>query len=336
MKIEQLIFWIGLCCILLPGCEHELDYYMGEQEPRLTMNALLEAGATENRVFLSLSGKSVIKPVRQATLKLYLNGVCRETVEGGYRHQWDEEAQRLSCLLKTVLSPEDVVRLEVSAEQGKYQASAEVIMPSAPAVIEQVDTMVTKLWTGNSEFDAIQYKIRIRDLPDERNYYRLIIQNGIYYAERPPEGWIPSEVQTIYDQEEFVLSQGHHQTSGDEDYNPFQTNIPNIYQVFTDTYFEDRDYTLNVYTGYRPADDYWYDWDQHICGYARIRLLQITEEEYRYLRALTFLQSDDLENMEMLMEPVIVPSNVENGLGFVGASSEQYVQMEIMHRYPRK
>ena len=40
--------------------------------------------------------------------------------------------------------------------------------------------------------------------------------------------------------------------------------------------------------------------------------------------------------MEMLMEPVIVPSNVENGLGFVGASSEQYVQMEIMHRYPRK
>ena len=111
MKIERLIFWIGLCCILLPGCEHELDYYMGEQEPQLTMgeqepqltmNALLEAGATENRVFLSLSGKSVIKPVRQATLKLYVNGVCRETVEGGYRHQWDEEAQRLSCLLKTV------------------------------------------------------------------------------------------------------------------------------------------------------------------------------------------------------------------------------------------
>ena len=175
MKIKRLIFWIGLCCILLPGCEHELDYYMGVQEPQLTMNALLEAGATENRVFLSLSGKSVIKPVRQATLKLYVNGVCRETVEGGYRHQWDEEAQRLSCLLKTVLSPEDVVRLEVSAEQGKYQASAEVIMPSAPAVIEQVDTMVTQLWTGNSEFDAIQYKIRIRDLPDERNYYRLII-----------------------------------------------------------------------------------------------------------------------------------------------------------------
>ena len=43
MKIEQLIFWIGLCCILLPGCEHELDYYMGEQETQLTMNALLEA-----------------------------------------------------------------------------------------------------------------------------------------------------------------------------------------------------------------------------------------------------------------------------------------------------
>lgn len=58
-----------------------------------------------------------------------------------------------------------------------------------------------------------------------------------------------------------------------------------------------------------------------------VRLLSITEAEYRYLKALNFIESDDYESA--LVEPVIIPSNVKNGLGFVGASSETRVILKL-------
>lgn len=56
-----------------------------------------------------------------------------------------------------------------------------------------------------------------------------------------------------------------------------------------------------------------------------VRLLSITEAQFRYLRAMNCLDSEDYN--ETFMEPVIVPQNVSGGLGFVGASSEQRVTL---------
>lgn len=49
--------------------------------------------------------------------------------------------------------------------------------------------------------------------------------------------------------------------------------------------------------------------------------------EFRYLKALNYLESDNYE--EALMEPVIIPSNVKGGLGFVGISSETRMTMQL-------
>lgn len=53
---------------------------------------------------------------------------------------------------------------------------------------------------------------------------------------------------------------------------------------------------------------------------AVIRLLCITQTDYRYMRAMNCLESGNYN--ETFMEPVIIPQNVVGGLGFVGASSE--------------
>ena len=58
-----------------------------------------------------------------------------------------------------------------------------------------------------------------------------------------------------------------------------------------------------------------------------VRLLSITEAEYRYLKALNCLDDGDYDNT--LMEPISLPCNVIGGLGFVGVCSESRVIIEL-------
>lgn len=74
------------------------------------------------------------------------------------------------------------------------------------------------------------------------------------------------------------------------------------------------------------------DRKNHIQVDVVVRLLSITEAQFRYLRAMNCLDSEDYN--ETFMEPVIVPQNVSGGLGFVGASSEQRVTLRMIDRPP--
>ena len=88
--------------------------------------------------------------------------------------------------------------------------------------------------------------------------------------------------------------------------------------------------TLKVYTPlyqeYYPVEGHYYD---HISRKQTItvRLLSITEAEYRYLKALNCLDDGDYD--DALMEPISLPCNVIGGLGFVGVCSESRVIIEL-------
>ena len=90
--------------------------------------------------------------------------------------------------------------------------------------------------------------------------------------------------------------------------------------------------TLNVYTYYPDFQGWGSDRKNHIQVDVVVRLLSITEAQFRYLRAMNCLDSEDYN--ETFMEPVIVPQNVSGGLGFVGASSEQRVTLRMVDRPP--
>lgn len=75
-----LIIYIGII-LFSTSCENEIPYTPAHSEPQLIMNALLDAGETENYVYLNLSGIHGLSHVEEATVNLYVNGQLIEKAE---------------------------------------------------------------------------------------------------------------------------------------------------------------------------------------------------------------------------------------------------------------
>lgn len=345
------------------ACENEIPYNPGQQNPQLIMNALLNAGQTENLVYLHLSEGNSIGRINEATLSLYVNdkqvespqAISPEEYYGNMQNQLNKG--QYEALLKSMrfkifrltarLQPGDNIRLEATAEGGKYHVSSQVTVPR-PLQSLQVDTCTALIRQWGSMRAHRQYRITLEDLPNEKNYYRLEIVNNkdfrcvIYTPNEDENGdYIKDEngdyIYTItkdtvvnyrytelINREDVILTDGHVTSSDDDENAMFPTNIENKYSIFTDNRFTNSSATLKVYT---PLYDDNYDILQSL-NYTRcylkqnitVRVLSLPETYYRYLKALNCMDDEDYD--EALMEPISLPSNVEGGLGFVGISSE--------------
>lgn len=131
--MKQTIFhFIIYACITgsLSSCENEIPYNPEQKAPLLIMNALLDAGETENFVYLNLSGTGGIGHVDDATVTLTVNGKVTETLEelpplkpvgnpdsDNPLNFIPEINKRKKFRIHTALQPGDVVRLEAVAEK---------------------------------------------------------------------------------------------------------------------------------------------------------------------------------------------------------------------------
>lgn len=364
-----LIIYIAFTGLFM-ACENEIPYNPGEQNPQLIMNALLNAGQTENLVYLHLSEGNSIGRINEATLSLYVNdkqvespqAISPEEYYGNMQNQLDKG--QYEALLKSMrfkifrltarLQPGDNIRLEATAEGGKYHVSSQVTVPR-PLQSLQVDTCTALIRQWGSMRAHRQYRITLEDLPNEKNYYRLEIVNNkdfrcvIYMPSEDENGdYIKDEngnfIYTItkdtvvnyrytelINREDVILTDGHVTNSDDDENAMFPTNIENKYSIFTDNRFTNSSATLKVYT---PLYDDNYDILRSL-NYTRcylkqtitVRLLSLPETYYRYLKALNCMDDEDYD--EALMEPISLPSNVEGGLGFVGISSEIQYTIDI-------
>lgn len=364
-----LIIYIAFTGLFM-ACENEIPYNPGQQNPQLIMNALLNAGQTENLVYLHLSEGNSIGRINEATLSLYVNdkqvespqAISPEEYYGNMQNQLDKG--QYEALLKSMrfkifrltarLQPGDNIRLEATAEGGKYHVSSQVTVPR-PLQSLQVDTCTALIRQWGSMRAHRQYRITLEDLPNEKNYYRLEIVNNkdfrcvIYMPSEDENGdYIKDEngnfIYTItkdtvvnyrytelINREDVILTDGHVTSSDDDENAMFPTNIENKYSIFTDNRFTNSSATLKVYT---PLYDDNYDILRSL-NYTRcylkqtitVRLLSLPETYYRYLKALNCMDDEDYD--EALMEPISLPSNVEGGLGFVGISSEIQYTIDI-------
>lgn len=180
--------------------------------------------------------------------------------------------------------------------------------------------------------DCMRYKITIHDRPNEKNYYRLIIEENTYRisSETGIKYGPFSSYPEIINQEDIVLTDGHLTTADDDKFGILDWTIRNLSNVFTDGRFENGSYTLKIYTSVPYISES--NRKDHFYLDVTVRLLSISQPYYRYLRAMNCLNSEDYN--ETFMEPVIVPQNVSGGLGFVGASSEQQVTLRMVDRPP--
>ena len=320
-----------LTSMLFPACENELPYMNKPQAPQLLMNAFLEAGKEENGVSLCMidADEQQTDYVSNGSITVHVNGEKTETAQvekiyGSFNAP--------NCTLKTPFRPGDHIRFEATAEDGQYQAGCEVEIPLPIEETIRVDTLRTQLKGNSSMMDCMQYKITIHDRPNEKNYYRLIIEENTYRisSEDGIEYGPFSSYPEIINQEDIVLTDGHLTTTDDDKFGILDLTVRNLSNVFTDGRFENGSYTLKVYTSIPYISES--NRKDHFYLDVTVRLLSISQSYYRYLRAMNCLNSEDYN--ETFMEPVIVPQNVSGGLGFIGASSEQRVTLRMIDRPP--
>ena len=63
-----------------------------------------------------------------------------------------------------------------------------------------------------------------------------------------------------------------------------------------------------------------------------LKVYSISEDQYRYLKAATSLEYNDFD-LNFLVEPVLLPSNVSGGLGMVAIDMPTYVEYENIFDY---
>lgn len=356
-KLHLIIYMYVVSALLLTGCENEIPYNPSNQKPLIVMNAMLDAGEAENFVYLHLSEGYSIGKINQATLSLYVNGqlaeepqpmtpqeiyegLSEETYGKDIYEQIIKDIKYKKFCLRTHFQPGDNIRLEATAKNGEYLVSSEVIVPK-PVLDIQVDTCITKILQWNSMRDYRRVMVTLHDLPNEKNYYRLDIQNNYHVNARYPvpllneddtslDWWYKDTIfnytdRELINREDIILTDGHISYSDQDEENEMFPSISNKYNIFTDNQFPNSSATLKVYTALGLY---------YLSGYGsvhsrllslRVRVLSLSKEEYLYLKGLNCMDDDDYDTT--LMEPVSLPSNVQGGLGFVGVSASAEVNM---------
>lgn len=344
MKRSSIICTYMLAAVFLLGCENEIPYHPGSHKPLLIMNALLTAGEAENYVYLHLSEGNSIKPVKQATLSLYVNGQLAEEPQPVTP---SKNAPMTFCL-RTVFRPGDYIRLEATAEGKDYCVESEVTVPQ-PVKSIQVDTCVTKIlqWGGMRDYRRIL--VSLHDLPGEKNYYRLEVLNNYRIKASHPAPSLNEDGSQVTDEsgnpvyhykdtifnytdrelinrEDIILTDGHISNSDQDEDNEMFPIINNKYNIFTDSQFANSHATLKVYTAL--GLDYLNGYQNVYASLQSlsVRVLSLNRDEYLYFKGLNCMD-DDYD--ATLMEPVSLPTNVKGGLGFVGLCAGTQITMDF-------
>lgn len=334
-RSHLIIYTYMLAALWLAGCENQIPYNPGEQKPLLIMNALLDAGKADNYVYLHLSQGNKIRQVNRSTLSLYVNGQLAEKPQP----LEDSQPVRSTFCLHTAFRPGDRIRLEATAEGEEYRVEAEVTVPQ-PVKDIRVDTCTTKIIIRGRMENYRRILVTLRDLPDEKNYYRLeVLNNYRIQAQNPIPVPVEDEfgIRYVYEdtifyytdrelinREDIILTDGHVSYSDKDEENQLFPSIKNKYNVFTDNQFSNSTATLKVYTACK-VDYLGFSAMRPSLLSIVVRLFSLGREEYFYLKGLSTIDDDEYDTT--LMGPVGLPSNVKGGLGFVGVSSEVNVTM---------
>ena len=250
------------------------------------------------------------------------------------------------------------IRLEATTQGGTLRAAAEVQVPQPPQDF-RVDTCTVPINMGSGIVTPHRrYLVTMNDIANESNHYRLDIRNQflvryhIYEYLRDEQGnFIEDEnhnliyterdslttqiYSDLVNREDIILTDGNISHSQEDEDNLMFPRIENKYNIFTDNRFRNSSATLKVYT--RLYDDFTANalhgitYGKTYCTQSiHIRLLNLTADYYRYLKALNCLDDDDYDTT--LMEPVSLPCNVSGGIGFVGVATPREVVITFPER----
>lgn len=314
------ILSILVLSIAAAGCINEIRVDFGEVTPQLVLNAQMEAKEGIQLVYLSESTLSSVKPLKDATVTVYVDGKPFASAFEAVDDEFQDNALATAYSFRGGFPAGSQVK--VTAKKGSWEAWAQADVLPAPA-ISAVDTLRSMERDMDITYESFQTKITFRDLPGG-NYYRAGVRAECQVTQVNAAGET-REMPVVYD---LPMSGSQDPVLGGVTAGMSLFSLDKTYLVFSDEMFSDQgEYSLRLTIPSEQLYPFYYfsDWRFiPLYAYFSVTLIpwveSVSREEFDYLNAL-----NNLENFgytaEVIVEPTTLPSNVNGGLGFFAVRS---------------
>lgn len=339
------LYPITLILLLFCACTHQLDYKNDQESWILILNARLRTDETKHAVWVHLGTLNAVYPTTEAQLACYVNGVPTGDVIP--RDTTNDDSP---FYFEAVIHPGDEVRLE--ATFANLHASATATAPQ-PAVLVAVDTMSVNEYPYDRYYGmtgtALRCQLLLQDNRDEANWYRLCLDYDAEQTDCFPEYHEADRTFHIHQIPKFmfdkdtVLNDGYptfEESRSRQSIYSSSTYIYNQFCSFRDIDFANVQALTTLYVpsyqlrAYDHSEELTHDGQiiRPIRTIRRprlkIRFLTLSQEEYTYLEALNRGQAQGYDWF-FLTEPLLIPSNVQGGLGLVTVASASDITLEF-------
>ena len=342
---KLLSFTILAAMIVFAACENTIKYEYDKDDGEITVLGQLSTADTLHAIYLSMSYPDRTEPLPKAKVECFVNGersIAEEipvsTDETYISHYYTE------YVFNAVFRPGDKVRIEASA--GGQNAWTESVVPD-PGVIIAVDTasVVKSMVEGGDTYDKeyMELKVRLSDVKGSENYFTLDPEMSVVETLSSGRGEVtdvffngPSHIDydTFHD---LILEDGYSSGLGDL----FEDLMPvNSMHCFSDKAFRDSEATVRMYVTsdhFRAGSGSYYQYYTHYFEIAakvevertlHISFKTFDRDFYNYLRALNNFRCYGYD-VEPIIEPTMLPNNVNGGMGMVSVMAESRVDLKL-------
>lgn len=320
--------------IIIAGisCEKTIEFNGGETNPKIVLYSNLQPDSIITCQigfsYAIFEAKYTPSQIRNADVKLYKDNIFIESLSYTTPPVSDpdlyNDVQYLSNYESSNQIPEPLSNYKIEVAIPGYQSIYSSALLPEPVNITNIDTQLIV-----EKFDEYDYgmepewsyknrilktKISFTDPPNEENFYRLVVRQNY--------GFYTGDKNLPYNIEIPVLLSNNNISwieSDDPLLNPAEDEdilgsyTGNEYNIFSDEKISGKEYELSFDLNFNG--DY-VDTIYHEFTHFTIQLQSISKDLYYYLISYSSYKMTD---GNFFSEPVLVYSNVENGLGIFGA-----------------
>lgn len=328
------ILFVLSATLFLSSCVNEIEFTGEQQQPMLVLNSFLTPDSavkvqlTRSKFFLEDDTKFEV--IANADVKLFVNGSFVEklnyTTNGYYSGSYFPKE---NDIVKFVAYAPQLAEVNTSTNIVPNQSiigidSSSVSLGVYPTVqYESVnggpyiaDT------TGYMYSRGLDLRIRFKDAPNVKNYYRLVLKSKSYYTDgKVVENTVSSS------SDDLVFGSNKTDIMG-------EISSYYLYNEFNDQLFDGKTYELKtrVYfqkTQFKDEPDTTNPTHVNTNTITKQELIvvlqSISESYYYYLKTIAANQSGE----NFFSEPVQIYSNIQNGLGILGSYNSSSKVFEL-------
>jgi hypothetical protein len=315
MTSKKILYLISFV-LAASACENTIPVDFGDTDPQLVLNAQLVSASGEQRIYVSETSRTLLRPVRDAEVTLEVDGkVLKAEALPDEDQLYYAGVYGVPC----TVAPGNQIKVTAGRDQRVARAEAEV---TRPAFISTVDTLRVMQQDFDSTEEMFQFNISFQDIAGT-TYYQIGVE-AVFLIHMVDAQGQTLDVTSRY---ELPVSGANDPILSGGTVSVSIFDLEPSYLVFTDELFRDQSCTVHLSMPVSSLYPFYYSWEESFSPkYAIITsqyipwLETLTLEGYHYLSSLNNMENFGYE-AQLFVEPTTLPCNVSGGLGFVYARS---------------